>query len=335
MAIDTKNKTLHQSDSLHLPSESLQSKYRSQGRIRAFVRALRPNQWSKSLIVFAAPLFAFEINANVLAHSLLAFFLFCSAASGFYLVNDVIDADSDRKHPVKCHRPIAAGLVSVRSALILSFLLLVNALAISWMHSPSLGGIVLGYMLLQLAYNWQLKHRVLLDVVAISAGFILRALAGASATGITLSPWFLLCTAMLSLFLAIEKRKAELRLSFTKGRRSSRKVLNRYSLPLLNRMEGVATNGTILTYALWSSGPAVNGASTHWMMLTLPFVVFGIFRYQLLSDPEEIERQRERVDMGGKTERPEEILLRDKPILLTVALWAILVALILFIENGT
>jgi 4-hydroxybenzoate polyprenyltransferase len=182
------------------------------------------------------------------------------------------------------------------------------------------------------AYNLQLKHKVIVDVVAIAAGFILRALGGAAATGIVVSPWFLLCTAMLALFLGIEKRKAELRLSEIKGSKS-RRVLYRYSLPLLSRMESVVTNGTIITYALWSSGPTVGGASTPWMMLTLPFVLYGIFRYQLLSDPEEIRRKNPSLEQGGQTERPEEMLLRDKPLMFTVLGWVGLTFVILLLDN--
>lgn len=300
----------------------------------AHIRALRPRQWTKNLIVFAAPLFAFELTVQTLLGSLLAFMLFCFTSSSFYLINDIIDVESDRRHPVKCKRPIAAGLVAVPTAIAMALILLTTALVLGWWRSPGLGLAILAYALLQVAYNLRLKHTVILDVVAISIGFILRAFGGAAATDIVLSPWFLLCTAMLALFLGIEKRKAELRLSEIKGKKS-RAVLYRYSLPLLNRMESVVTNGTILTYALWSSGPVVNGASTPWMMLTLPFVLYGIFRYQLLSDPEEIARRTTGAEAGGRTERPEEVLLGDRPLLLTVLAWvATTFGVLLFKSQG-
>jgi 4-hydroxybenzoate polyprenyltransferase len=288
--------------------------------VSAHFNALRPRQWTKNLIVFAAPLFAFDLTVQALLGGLLAFILFCFTSSSFYLLNDIVDVESDRRHPVKCKRPIAAGLVAVPTAIAMSAILLITALILGWWRSPALGLVILTYALLQVAYNIRLKHTVILDVVAISIGFILRAYGGAAATNITLSPWFLLCTSMLALFLGIEKRKAELRLSQVKGKKS-RAVLHRYSLPLLNRMESVVTNGTILTYALWSSGPIVRGASTPWMMLTLPFVLYGIFRYQLLSDPEEIMRRNVGIDEGGRTERPEEVLLSDIPLLLTLLAW--------------
>lgn len=301
--------------------------------LAAHIKALRPRQWTKNLIVFAAPVFAFDVSSTSISGSILAFCLFCAAASSFYLLNDIFDVKSDRQHPVKCKRPIASGMVAIPTAIAMAAILLTLALAIGWWDSPSLGLTILSYALLQVAYNLRLKHTVILDVIAIATGFILRACAGAAATGIMLSAWFLLCTAMLALFLGIEKRKAELRLSDIKGKKS-RVVLHRYTLPLLSRMESVVTNGTILSYALWSAGPIVNGASTSWMMLTLPFVLYGIFRYQLLSDPQEIARSSTE-EQGGQTERPDEVLLKDKPILSTVLGWiATTVTILLLKKHG-
>lgn len=301
--------------------------------VLAHLNALRPRQWTKNLIVFAAPLFAFEITVQSLLGSVLAFLLFCLTSSSFYLLNDVVDVESDRRHPVKRKRPIASGLVSIPMAVSMSLILLSTALIIGWQTAPGLGMAIFSYALLQIAYNLRLKHTVILDVVAISTGFVLRAIGGAAATHITLSAWFLLCTGMLALFLGIEKRKAELRLSEIKGSKS-RAVLRRYSLPLLSRMESVVTNGTVLTYALWSSGPMVQGASTSWMLLTLPFVLCGIFRYQLLSDPQEIARRNSNLEEGGQTERPEEVLLSDRPLLLNVLAWVIVTFGILFAKRN-
>lgn len=303
-----------------------------QQMLSIYLRALRVRQWTKNLIVFAAPLFGFNFTPASLAGSVLAFVLFCFTSSSFYLINDIVDVESDRRHPVKCKRPIAAGLLSIPAAIAMAASLLVGALIIGWWHSQILGFAILSYAVLQVAYNLILKHRVIVDVIAIAAGFILRAWGGAGATDIVLSPWFLLCTAMLALFLGIEKRKAELRLSEITGSKS-RKVLRRYSLPLLNRMESVVTNGTLLTYSLWSSGPIVKGAPTSFMMLTIPFVLYGVFRYQLLSDPQEISRRNPGVEGGGKTERPEEILLGDKPLLLNLVLWLIVTFTILLADS--
>jgi len=300
-----------------------------------YLAALRPRQWTKNLVVFAAPLFAFSVNLESILGSLLAFVLFCAASSSFYLLNDIVDVESDRKHPVKCKRPIASGAISVPVAIAMAVILLGGAVIIGWTRSRWLGATIISYALLQVAYNLKLKRTVILDVVAIAMGFVFRAFAGGAATGIPLSPWFLLCTAMLALFLGVEKRKAELRLIKVSGGKT-RAVLKRYSFGLLDRMESVVTNGAILTYAIWSSGPQVNGASTPWMMLTLPFVMYGIFRYQLLSDPEEIARRTEGAnegEVGGQSERPEEVLLKDRPILLTVVGWVLASFAILWLKS--
>ncbi|WP_375494658.1 decaprenyl-phosphate phosphoribosyltransferase [uncultured Nostoc sp.] len=299
-----------------------------------YLAAMRPRQWTKNLVVFAAPLFAFSINLQSLLGSLLAFVLFCCASSGFYLINDIVDVESDRQHPVKCKRPIAAGLVSIRVATGIALVLLGGALIFGWLRSPQLGAAITGYALLQVAYNLRLKRMVILDIGAIATGFVLRAYAGAAATSITLSSWFLMCTAMLALFLGIEKRKAELRLAQIKGNKP-RSVLKYYSLPLLGRMENVVTTGTVLTYALWSAGPYLHGAPTSWMLLTLPFVLYGIFRYQLLSDPQEIAgySDNHHPEQGGRSERPEEVLLKDLPILITVIGWIITCFLILWLRK--
>lgn len=311
----------------HLPSTATSSIKFPQ------LAALRPRQWTKNLVVFAAPLFAFSINLQSFLSSLLAFVLFCCASSGFYLLNDIVDVKSDRQHPVKCQRPIAAGLVSIPVALGMALVLLGSALIIGWLRSPSLGATLLGYALLQLAYNLKLKRTVILDIIAIATGFVLRAYAGFAATGVVLSYWFLLCTAMLALFLAVEKRKAELRLSEITGGQT-RALLKRYSLPLLNRMENIVTTGAVMTYAIWSSGPQVHGASTPLMLLTLPFVLYGIFRYQFLSDPQEIARRSGvELEKGGTSERPEEILLTDLPILITVIGWVSTVFVILWLRQ--
>jgi 4-hydroxybenzoate polyprenyltransferase len=297
------------------------------------IAALRPRQWTKNLVVFAAPLFAFSINLQSFLVSLLAFTLFCCASSGFYLINDIADVESDRQHPVKCHRPIAAGLVSIPVAWGMALVLLGSAFSLGWLQSPALGATITAYAVLQLAYNLRLKRMVILDIGAIATGFVLRAYAGFAATGVVLSYWFLLCTAMLALFLAVEKRKAELRLSKITGGKT-RAILKRYSLSLLTRMENIVTTGSVMTYAIWSSGPQVRGASTPWMLLTLPFVLYGIFRYQLLSDPENIERRSDtEVEAGGRSERPEEVLLTDKPILFTVVAWILTVFGLLWLKH--
>lgn len=298
-----------------------------------YLSSLRPQQWTKNLIVFAAPLFAIRLDFQSLLGSLLAFVLFCGISSSFYLFNDVADLASDRQHPVKRHRPIAAGLIPVPITIAMGTGLLLFSLLIGWQRSPILGFALIAYAILQIAYNLKLKHAAILDLFAISTGFILRAWAGAVATNVTLSTWFLLCTAMLALFLGIEKRKAELRF-LELSNLQTRTVLKYYSRNLLTRMESTVTTGVVMSYALWSSGPLLRGASTSWMLITLPFVLYGIFRYQLLSDSREASTSGEtHPEPRETTERPEEILLTDLPIQITVVGWVFTVLVILLLKR--
>jgi decaprenyl-phosphate phosphoribosyltransferase len=299
---------------------------------KVFLKALRVRQWSKNLIVFSAPLFSFNLAYDALLRCIIAFFCFCVLSNSFYLINDILDVDSDRLHPVKCLRPIASGSIKLYTAKITAFGLAAVSLLFGFGLSFELGCVLISYAVLQVLYNLKLKRVVILDVIVIAAGFVLRAYAGATATSIVLSPWFLLCTAMLAMFLGIEKRKAELRIAELRG--TTRAVLRRYSLGLLNRMESTVSNGAVISYAIWSSGPGVNGASTSWMLITLPHVLYGVFRYQLLSDPQEIARNTNAGNhQGGKTESPEEVLLTDRPMLLTVSGWILTVLIVLILKR--
>jgi 4-hydroxybenzoate polyprenyltransferase len=200
------------------------------------------------------------------------------------------------------------------------------SLAVAASVSQGLAGVILAYALIQLAYCLQLKRQPLLDIFCIASGFLLRALAGLVATGLGASPWFLLTIGLLALFLAVEKRKAELRISIERGV-VTRHVLMRYSLPLLQRLESLVASSAFMAYALWSAGPTLKGAPTSWMLLSVPFVLVGIFRYQLLSDPEESER-RAGANPDQTTEKPEEILLGDRGIHLILLGWLLTVVVV-------
>jgi 4-hydroxybenzoate polyprenyltransferase len=205
--------------------------------------ACRPRQWTKNLLVFAAPLFAFRFEPDIWFSASGALVAFCLISSAVYLLNDSLDVEADRAHPGKCRRPIAAGLVTVPAALATALLLAAGSLSLSALIAPALAGVVLLYGLIQCGYCLRLKQLPLLDLFCIASGFLLRAIAGAAAAGLPPSPWFLLTVGLLALFLAIEKRKAELRITRHRGV-STRKVLERYSLPLLLRLESlVATSG--------------------------------------------------------------------------------------------
>ncbi|WP_050778448.1 decaprenyl-phosphate phosphoribosyltransferase [Synechococcus sp. CB0205] len=292
------------------------------------LRACRPRQWPKNSLVFAAPLFAFRFEPSIWLRAGAALVAFCLISSAIYLLNDCLDVAADRAHPSKRYRPIAAGLVSVPAALTAAILLAMASLILASSISPALAGVVLLYGFIQVGYCLQLKRMPLLDLFCIASGFLLRAIGGVVAGGFGFSPWFLLTVGLLALFLAIEKRKAELRVAQDLGV-ITRKVLERYSLPLLLRLESLVATSAFMSYSLWAAGPALNGASTTWMLLSVPFALVGIFRYQLLSDPEEAERRR-LLTPERTSEKPEEILLGDRGIQFTLLAWLVSVVVVGF-----
>ena len=259
---------------------------------RALVVALRPRQWVKNAVV-----------------------VLCAVASAIYLVNDVIDAPADRRHPVKRRRPIAAGLVPVPLALATAGLLLAAGLGAAALLGPLFALAVLAYLAVQVGYNLGLKREPIVDIMCIAAGFVIRAIAGAVAVGVPVSGWFLLCVGLLAFYLGIEKRKAELR-TVEEGA-ATRAVLRAYSLPLLLRMESVATGGALLSYALW----AIDRGRSPWLLATLAFVAFGLFRYQLLTD-------------RGEGEAPERALLRSPHLVIAILLWVVSCVVVLLLTQG-
>ena len=280
---------------------------------RAVVVALRPRQWTKNALLFAGIVFAAKLGDwTRWLEALAAFVAYCAASSAAYLVNDVRDADHDRAHPVKRSRPIARGELSPRAAYaIAAVLALVSIALVAPLGRPSLAFLA-AFFVLQAAYTARLKHVVLIDVMTIGALFVVRAAAGAAGVHVRISPWLLLCTALLALFLAFAKRRGELVLvgaDATPGR----PVLEGYSLELVDQLVSVVAACTVIAYSLYTFTARDSKA----LMATIPFVVFGVFRYLLL-----IHRR----DLG---EEPEEVLLRDRPILVCIAAWAICAAVIL------
>jgi 4-hydroxybenzoate polyprenyltransferase len=280
---------------------------------RAVLVALRPRQWSKNLLVFAGIVFAAKLGDAVRwGEAFAAFAAYCALSSAAYLVNDLRDREHDRLHPVKRDRPLARGELSVRGAVGLAAVLGAGALAVTaWLGWPSLG-LALGFEGLQLAYSFGVKHVVLVDVLAIGGLFVIRAAAGAEAVDVRISPWLLLCTALLALFLALAKRRGELVLV---GARETpgRPVLEGYSLELVDQLVSVVAASTVIAYSLYTFTARDSKA----LMVTIPFVIFGVFRYLLLVH---------RDDLG---EEPEQVLLTDLPILVDVALWIATAGLIL------
>jgi 4-hydroxybenzoate polyprenyltransferase len=287
--------------------------------------SLRPSQWTKNLIIFGALLFSERLlllDPGSVARSLAAFAIFCALSSVVYLVNDVIDRNADRLHPLKRHRPIAAGLVPVSSALLLAGALGVAALALAfWLH-PGFGLIGALYLGLLAAYSGPLKHIVIIDVLTIAIGFFLRAAAGAVVLGVTISHWLLIVTILLALFLALSKRRHELVL-LADTATSHRRILREYSPYLLDQMISVVTASTLVTYAIYTvSADTVEKFGTSLLGLTLPFPIYGIFRYLYLVHQKE----------GGGS--PSDMLLTDRPLLICVALWAATVAFVIYGNAG-
>src|SRR5262245_16834097 len=280
---------------------------------KAALMAMRPRQWSKNLLVFAGIIFAAKIgDATRWGEAFAAFAAYASLSSAAYLVNDIRDREHDRLHPVKRQRPIARGELSLRAALTLAAVLAAVAFASgAWLGLASLG-LLLGFAVLQLGYSMGLKHVVLVDILAIAGLFVIRAAAGARAVDVRISPWLLLCTALLALFLALAKRRGELVLV---GARETpgRPVLEGYSLELVDQLVSVVASSTVIAYSLYTFTARDSKA----LMVTIPFVIFGVFRYLLLVH---------RDDLG---EEPEQVLLTDLPILIDVALWIATAGLIL------
>jgi 4-hydroxybenzoate polyprenyltransferase len=281
--------------------------------------SLRPGQWSKNLVVFAGLLFGRRLfDADAVARAVAAFVVFCALSGVVYLVNDVADRESDRQHPLKMKRPIASGAVSVRLALTTAALLGVLALVAALVIGQPFALVAATYLTLQIAYSGTLKHIVIIDVLTIAIGFVLRAVAGAAAVNVEISHWLLVCTILLALFIALAKRRHEIVL-LAGGATSHRPILGEYSAYLLDQMIGVVTASTLISYIFYTISPETQAKfGTPWLGLTIPFPLYGIFRYLYLV------HQRE----GGGS--PADLLLTDRPLLACVALWAAAVALIIY-----
>ena len=295
-------------------------------KIKPLIISCRPNQWTKNLLVFAAPIFGLNLENEVLVNSFLSLVCFCLISSSVYLLNDSIDIKEDRLHPLKKYRPIASGLITINEALLFSFFLFLISSLIAFVFSKVLFILILLYSIIQFSYCLKLKNIPLLDLFCISSGFLLRAIAGGISSNIILTQWFLLTIVLLAFFLAVEKRKSEL-IQFQNNKKMTRKVIKKYSLPLLLRMESLSANSAFISYALWATGPLLNGATNRWMIITVPIVLYGIFRYQLLSDPNQIILKKYgKVQLSAQN--PEEILLKDKGIQITIILWLIITLII-------
>ena len=285
--------------------------------IAALLQSLRPKQWTKNLLVFAGYLFTIEQKhppgsfLNVLA----AFGLFCALSGASYILNDAADAERDRSHPRKCKRPIASGALSVRAAVTFAALLAAAAIYASFVLDFYFGVLAAGYCVLTCAYSAVLKHVVIVDLLVIAAGFVIRAVSGAVVIHVQISSWLLVCTTLLALFLGIAKRRSEL-VSLENGGLGHRKTLGEYSAPMLDQMLSITASAALIAYCLYTF-TGKTGATHPYMMITLPFVIYGLFRYLFLVQTK---------NAGGS---PEVVLLEDRPMLINLILYVLAAALAL------
>jgi len=285
--------------------------------------SIRPGEWTKNLFVFAGLLFGQRLtDAVAVKRAGLAFLIFCALAGVVYLVNDVADRDRDRQHPRKRNRPIASGALGVPTALGAAAVLTAGGLAAAWWLGRDFFAVAAGYLLLLVLYSGPLKHIVIIDVLTIAIGFVLRVAAGAVAIGVPISQWLLICTILLALFLGLSKRRHEIVL-LADGAIGHRRILEEYSPYLLDQMIGVVTASTLMAYMLYAtSHETADRFGTSLLGLTIPFPLYGIFRYLYLVHRKE----------GGGS--PAELLLNDRPLLACVALWAVGVAVIIYRPFG-
>jgi 4-hydroxybenzoate polyprenyltransferase len=283
--------------------------------------SLRPAQWTKNLLVFAGLIFSQSfLRPDLVVRVTVAFLIFCALSGSIYLINDVLDADRDRLHPQKRHRPVAAGRLPRGLALVVGAGLLILACLAAFLVSLRLGAVAVAYAALLTVYSAGLKHVVILDALIIAGGFVLRALAGVVVIDAEFSHWLLLCTILLALFLTFGKRRHEL-LALEGGAANHRPILSEYSPQLLDQMIAVVTAATLMAYALYTISPEtvtkLGPERAARLPLTIPFVLYGLFRYLYLLY---------RRDLGGN---PSEHLLTDRALLAAVALWGLTVVVFL------
>jgi len=283
------------------------------------LKSLRPSQWTKNLFVFAALVFAQKaLFGPALLRTLAAFAIFCLLSGALYLVNDVCDIEADRLHPRKRLRPIAAGRVPPRRAIAWAVILAAVALAAAFALRPLFAAVAAIYAAAMLAYSLKLKNVVILDVFLIAAGFVLRVIAGGVVISVPLSSWLIICMSLLALFIAFGKRRHELVFLETDAP-LHRPILREYSVYLLDQMISVVTASTVIAYSLYTvSEETIQKFGTRNLILTTPFVLYGIFRYLYL------------VHQRGQGGNPEEMIFRDKPLAAAIFLWIAAVIIILY-----
>ncbi|HKA62265.1 MAG TPA: decaprenyl-phosphate phosphoribosyltransferase [Methylomirabilota bacterium] len=284
----------------------------------AVLLSLRPRQWVKNLFVFAGLIFSQSLFTPLVWPAIAAFVIFCALSGAIYLFNDLADVEKDRLHPTKRRRPIASGALSIRAATTIGVLALVGSLVAAYALSARFGVVATVYAALLTAYSLWLKHVVILDVLTVAIGFVLRAVAGAAAIGVEISGWLVICTILVALFLALGKRRHEY-LTLHGDAAAHRPILAEYSESFLDQMVAVVTASTVTAYALYTMSPdTVAKFHTRWLPLTLPFVLYGVFRYLYLLY---------RRELGGN---PSDLLLSDRALLINTVLWMVALLVIIY-----
>jgi len=284
----------------------------------ALLKTMRPKQWTKNVVVFAPLVFDEKLfQPALLGRTALAFALFCLISSTVYIINDLVDIDKDRQHPKKRLRPLAAGVLSPRVAMAAAGVFILVSFPLALWLDRDFALILLSYLLLNIAYSFYLKHLVIIDVLVIATGFVLRVAGGVAVVGVErFSPWLYLVVTLGALFLGFGKRRHEL-LLLDEGADAHRAILAEYTIPFLDQLIGLVTSTMVIAYSLYTFS-APNLPDNHAMMLTIPFVLYGLFRYLYL-----IHVKKE----GGA---PDELLLSDKPLLATGVLWVLAVVIVLY-----
>lgn len=291
---------------------------RRSGVFPALVRAMRPKQWAKNVFVFAGLFFDGKATDGAwVSRSVMAFALFCLVSSAVYLVNDLLDVDKDRLHPTKRLRPLACGALGPAVAQAAAVVLLGVSIPAAFALRPDFGATLLGYAVLMFLYSVRLKNVVIVDVMVVAAGFVLRVLGGTQVVEVTrFSPWLYVCTTLGALFIALNKRRHEL-LLLAENANGHRSSLQDYSIPFLDEMTALVASSALVTYSFYTfSAPNVQG--NHNMMLTIPFVIYGLFRYMYLIHNH---------NLGGA---PEDVVLGDRPLIIASALWALTAGIVIY-----
>ena len=289
----------------------------------SLIRAMRPRQWAKNVIVYAG--IVFDGQLFVLSSFLtvtVSFVLLCLISSAIYIINDLVDIESDRQHPKKRFRAIASGALPVPVARVASVVLIVGSIGGALAFSPLLAVVLLSYLLLHLLYSWRLKRIVILDLMSVAGGFVLRVLAGVVVIHVqAFSPWLYACTGLLALFIVIGKRRQEL-LELGEAAGGIRLTLGQYSLPLLDDMLRMVITSTFIAYLLYTiEAPSVLLAGTKMGLLTVPFVLYALWRYLYL------------IHVEGEGSAPEDVLFRDRPLQISILLWGLTFVAILYLPR--